>query len=64
MKTADMSGKYEPLEHYPDGEDPQGERQGSKQVPSFRILHPGRWVCQIRPSYVVWQPEPLVPEPG
>lgn len=56
--------KYEPFEEYPDDENPQSQRQSGQQVPSFGVLHPGSWVCQIRPGYVVWQPKSLVPKPG
>lgn len=58
------SDVYKPFEEYPDGKNPQSERQGGQQVSSFGVLHPGSRVGQIRPGYIVWQPESLVPEPG
>lgn len=57
-------GEYEPFEEDPDSEDPQSQRQGGQEVAGFGVLHPGSWIRQIRPGYVVWQPKPLVPEPG
>ncbi len=63
-KKASNQTQIIPLEDDPHREDPQGQRQRGEQVAGFRVLHPGRWVGQIRPSDIVRKPEALVPEPG
>lgn len=57
-----------PLEEQPHSEDAERQRESGEDMSGPRVLQPAarraRLAGQVRPRYVVREPEPFVPEPG